>query len=82
MPPAGSGAPWNISTDETSEEHLYGELPAGGEYEISVSALDATGAVLCTGVMSFHKAELGESPTRKKQDGRGKDCIPYGMMAC
>ena len=81
MPPGGSGAPWNISTDETSKNIFMENFPAGGEYQISVSALDATGAVLCTGVMSFHKGELGESPTRKQQDGGGKDCIPYGMMA-
>ncbi len=75
-PPAGAGAPWNISTDETSKKLYMENFPAGGEYEMSVSALDATGAVLCTGVMSFHKAELGESRDTQEAGRRRTELHP------
>lgn len=76
IPPPSFSAPWLFPAQGTSRTIYMENFTAGGDYKLSVEALNPSGAVLCQTELKFTRAALAAGPAKKKAGG----CTTTGML--
>lgn len=73
--PEGAGKPWLMATDGPSKSIYMENFPAGGDYQLRVTALANDGKALCAATLEFEK-DAYDPDTRRQPDEAARSCGP------